>query len=105
MVQVGFSMARLKVWQQWRRRYVSLYLRHVEASRMGTTLDAGFAAELAELETDLPVAVIMLFRSLAEQPLDQRNEGAEYGMMNTVLCSRGPMSTPKGHTQENVQYY
>lgn len=67
-LQPGFSFARLRLWQQWRRKYVYLYRRQMESRKMEGAADyCSPAEELRDLEAELPVAVVMLFRSIAEQ--------------------------------------
>lgn len=79
-LQPGFSLARLKLWQQWRRRYVALYQRQMEISQKeGVGGFGNRVGELQELEAELPTSVVMLFRSIAEEALEEKAEGKVWG--------------------------
>eukprot|EP00803_Ostreobium_quekettii_P009394 evm.model.scf_204.13 EVM.evm.TU.scf_204.13 scf_204:99162-102872(-) len=56
ILQPGSLLSNPKLWQQWHRQYDSLYRRHVEALQTGASSGHNYAAELADLETDLPIA-------------------------------------------------
>lgn len=87
-LQPGFSLARLRLWQQWRRRYVALYQRQVEVSRKeGVGGFGNRVGELQELEAELPTSVVMLFRSIAEEGLEEKSEGKVWGSVEVCQMS------------------
>ncbi|CAG9463884.1 unnamed protein product [Pedinophyceae sp. YPF-701] len=71
----GFiSAAQLSALKRRRERYIGIWTEHILAQRGGAAVEltSGPEIELAQLETELPVETILIFRALAEQQVAEQ---------------------------------